>query len=122
MTDQTLEAFRNSRNRWNMQILDNGVAVNITGGTLILTAKYYPKDADSAAVFQLKSSVSGEIEITSAVDGEFRVTLADSKTSGLENYRTSLYWDLKYIDSSGNPDIVAFGEFLILPNITNSTS
>jgi hypothetical protein len=121
MLDQTLEAYRNSRSRWDMQILDNGVAVNITGGTIILTAKYDPKDADPG-VFQLKSSVSGEITVTNASLGQFTTTLAASKTSSLPNYRTALTWDLKYIDSSGNPDIVGGGAFIILPNITDATS
>lgn len=122
MTEQVLEAYRNARNRWDMQILDNGVGVDITGDTVILTAKWDPTDADSAAAFQLKSSVSGEITVTSASTGAFTTTLSASKTTALSKHRHTLKYDVRLIDNNGNQDIVSWGDFIVYPNITDSDS
>lgn len=99
-------------------ILD-GNPVDITGWSLVMTAKWDIRDPDSAAVFQ--RTIGNGITVTSAVDGEFTVTIASSNTSGLPLHRTVLPFDIQATDGSGNKYTILYGNLVIDPDVTSVT-
>jgi hypothetical protein len=99
-------------------ILD-GNPVDITGWSLVMTAKWDIRDADSAAVFQ--RTIGSGIAVTSAVNGEFTVTIASSNTSSLPLHRTVLPFDIQATDTSGNKYTILYGNLVVDPDVTSVT-
>lgn len=101
MAQQNLQMTRNNDYSASFQVLQNGTAVNLTGGTLRMTAKWKYSDLDASAVFQISSPSSG-ITVTDAANGKANFTIARAKTTSLPSHQVNLYYDLQLTDSNSN--------------------
>ena len=120
MTTQNLKMVRGDTKVFTATVTLNGVAVNLTGGTLRLTAKWSPFDADGAAAFQLSSPSDG-IVLTTPTSGIATITITAAKTTGLPNKLSNLFYDLQFTDSASKPYTVSYGRILLLPEISITT-
>jgi hypothetical protein len=91
-----------------------GVALNLTGASITMTAKWSLKD--SSSVFQLTES-SG-ITITDAAAGAITVVIPPSATTGLPDVETVLKYDIEVVTSGSSVYTVARGELIIFPDAT----
>lgn len=116
-----LQMVRASTESFNFQIRDKstGDPTNLTGGTLVFTAKWNFTDSDAAAVFQLSTPASG-ITIISAVNGTANVTIPDTATAALPYDVVYLDYDMKFTDGSGFPWTVMRGTLKVSPNVTRT--
>jgi hypothetical protein len=99
-----------------------GIALPLTDAKLWLTIKEDSSLADSAAKMQYDSETPGgapNIEITSAVDGEFTVHFRSSDTAGLEGIWP---YDIKArLGSTGAAILrISRGEIEFLSNLTRA--
>lgn len=92
----------------------DGTFFDLTGYTLTMTCKWNPRDASN--IFQLTSPSSG-ISITSAVDGEFTVTISSASTSSLPNRTLYLPFDISATNGSVTKTLTR-GTLTIVPDIT----
>lgn len=121
-SNTNLTMIRGNTESFNIQIQLNGTPVNITGGTLRLTAKWKITDSDGAAVFTVFSPSSG-ITITNAANGQASIIIARSLTNinAIPYRRVDLPYDLEYTDSNGNVYTVLYGLLTILPNVSQTS-
>lgn len=115
-----LKMVRGDTYKFDAVIILNGVAVNLTGGTIRMTAKWAHSELDAAAVFQLSSPSSG-IVITSASEGKISVTITSSQTSTLPAKKVELPYDIQYVDSTANVYTVLYGTLTVVPDVTLAT-
>lgn len=99
-------------------ITQNGSPVNITGGTLKLTAKWDVTDTEGNAVFKCDSNTPDGIVLTSPTLGVATITISSAKTSSLPSHNVNLFYDIQYTDSSGNVSTVMLGKALIKVDVT----
>ena len=96
-------------------VTNGASAVNLTGGTLDLTARWsYGGDT----VFSCSSPSDG-IVVTDAAAGEFTVTISAIKTTGLpiqEGY-LSLPYEVILTDASNNVYSLLYGKLVVKPNV-----
>lgn len=112
-----LKMVRGDTYQFDATIMLDGVPVDLTGGTVRMTAKWAVSQADNAAVFQLSSATSG-ITITDAVNGEISVTITPSNTSSLPAKKVELPYDIQFVDSTSNVFTVLYGTLTIVPDVT----
>lgn len=112
-----LKMVRGDTYTFSASIILNGDPVDLTGGTVRMTAKWSASDADNAALFQLSSPASG-IVITSAVDGDITVTVASALTTSLPAKKVELPYDIQFVDAGGSVFTVLYGTLTIVPDIT----
>ena len=98
-----------------------GAAVDITGGTLWMTAKRAVTDDDASAVFQLDNAALGGIEFVSAVGGTYRVTVPPDATAELSGHVVLVY-DVQLEDVDENVYTVARGNLTVVPDVTITTN
>ena len=98
----------------------NGAAINLTGGTLRMMAKYSTYDDDASAVFNLSSPSSG-IVVTDAPNGKATVTISPANTVSLPEHRVDLAYEIRLTESGGAVDSLTFGTLTVLPNVVNTT-
>ncbi len=98
-----------------IQESDN-LALDLTGCTLTLTAKFNQSDPDDEAVFILASPSNG-IVITDATGGLYTVTIPKEATTEVPKIKTILYFDILYTLGDLAFTILR-GQFVVLPNIT----
>jgi hypothetical protein len=103
-----------------LAVTQAGVAFNLTGCTLRMTAKYNVTDLDSAAVFSLTSPSTG-IAITNAAAGLATVSIPPSGTSTLPGAQIPLFYDIQVTDSSSDVYTVASGTLYVQPDISITT-
>jgi hypothetical protein len=99
-------------------IILNGAAVDLTGGTVRMTAKWSVSNADNAAVFQLTSVGSDGITITDAAAGEIRVTISSARTTSLPARKVELPYDIQFVNSLGSVFTVLYGTLTVVPDVT----
>jgi hypothetical protein len=116
-----LEIYRARTSKVNILVTQSGVAYNLSGCTLWLTAKFEYGDADSEAVFQLSSPSNG-IEITSAADGEAQATIPYSGFTEVLYQKKVLYFDIQLKTAAGEYYTIAEGTFTVKPNVTRTTT
>lgn len=102
---------------FNVIVMANGVAVNLTGASVFFTAKWKYNDTDADAVFQL-SSPSGGIVLTNPASGALTVTIPSSATLTLPYYQIRLVYDLLVVELSGERHIPLRGMLVISPNVS----
>lgn len=104
-------AFEFARTVYN----SNGTAVDITGDTLTLTAKY--NYGDASPVFTRATGGSG-IVLTTPSSGIYTVTISASNTSGLPPYPVDLVYDIKRTHS-GTVTTILSGIITVLPDVAS---
>lgn len=112
-----LKMVRGDTYQFNATIILDGVPVDLTGGTVRMTAKWAVANADNAAVFQLSSATTG-ITVTDAVNGKISVTIASDKTSSLPAKKVELPYDIQFVDSTSKVFTVLYGTLTIVPDVT----
>jgi hypothetical protein len=112
-----LKMVRGDTFKFNAQIILNGAPVDLTGGTIRMTAKWSTSDEDINAVFQLSSPASG-IVVTSAPTGEIAVTIASALTSPLPPKKVELPYDIQFVNSIGEVFTVLYGTLVIVSDVT----
>lgn len=100
---------------FDIAVIQNGAAFNLTGCTILFTAKYNVKD--SGFVFQ-RSSVTGGVTITNATGGLATVAFTPANTSGLASHIIDLPYDIQVTDGSGNIYTPIRGILRVLPDVT----
>lgn len=124
LSDSNLYIVRGDSKTLNRQAMVNGVAVDITGGTLRMTAKRRYADQDSDAVFT--KTIGNGITITNPAQGLFTVAIvpADTRTvSGLDENNDSevpilLVYDLQLKDVNGSIYTGQRGQLTVLPDVS----
>lgn len=94
----------------------NGTAAeNLTGGVLALKARW---SVNGDEVFSCSSPSDG-ITITSAVNGEFSLTISSSKTTTLpvQDGYLALPYEVTLTTSGGAVYTILYGKLIIKPNI-----
>ena len=112
-----IKMVRGDTYKFDAAIILNGSPVDITGGTVRMTAKWSLANLDAAAVFQLSSATTG-IVITSATAGEIQVTIAAANTSSLPAKKVELPYDIQFVDSIGAVYTVLYGTLTVVPDAT----
>ena len=112
-----IKMVRGDTYKFDAAIILNGAPVDLTGGTVRMTAKWSLANLDASAVFQLSSATTG-IVITSATAGEIQVTIASSNTSSLPSKKVELPYDIQFVDSIGAVYTVLYGTLTVVPDAT----
>ncbi len=115
-----LKMIRGDTFVFDIAVVLNGAAVDITSGLLRMTAKWAVTDADIVAVFQLSSPASG-IVITNATGGLATVTIPPADTVGLPAYTTTLAYDIQLEFSATEIYTVLRGNLIVFPDVTLTT-
>lgn len=97
----------------------NAVPLNLTGGKVTFTAKYYDTDFDQNAVWQLDTALLGGVVITSAVGGKISVTGAPIKSYAFPDGPVNLVFDIQVI-LAGRVTTVEAGTLTVYPDITRA--
>jgi hypothetical protein len=101
----------------------SGNAVDLSGTTLIWTAKRSKFDADADAVLQKKSSDGGVTILTQsgATLGQATITVDAVDTDSLTR-QTFCFWDLEVVDGSGKVRTLATGTLMIQLDYSRAVS
>lgn len=99
----------------------NGEAVDITGCSFRVTAKYSYTEDDAEAVFIKTSNPVDGITILSAPDGSLRTQLAPADTNGLPSHQVDLVYDLQMLDATGNVFTLQRGILTVVPDVSLTT-
>jgi len=117
---RNVEMYRGDTPDIDVTVTKDGVAVNLTGGTLRFSVKWRTQDADVDVIF-VRTSPAGGIVFTDAVNGKARISLAAANTSGLPGRRVDLFYDLQLTDSAGKIFTVLAGMFIVKPDVSVTT-
>lgn len=111
---QNLKMIRRDTYKFRSTITKNGVVVDLTGATLVLSAKWDRRDAGT-----IFTCTSGDgLTITTPTAGIIDVTIAPSKTSGLPAYTVMLPYDIQLTEASGDVSTPQIGILTVIPDIT----
>jgi hypothetical protein len=107
---------------FNIQVVLNGTPVNLTGGTLRMSAKWRVTDPDSAEVFSVYSPSNG-IAFVNATAGTATVTIASDLTNvtAVPFHRIDLPYDIQFTTAAGLRYTVMYGTLTILPNVSETS-
>jgi hypothetical protein len=94
-----------------------GDPYDLTGATLVFTAKSRYTDADEDAIFQ-KTEGDG-ITVVSAAQGLFTVEIEPDDTADVPKVKTVLFWDTQVTDSESKKYTIASGKLIINPDVTD---
>ena len=119
MNNTNLEMTRENTFSFDIAVTENEVPVNLTNGTLRMTAKWAVTDADASAVFQ-KSSPSTGITFLVPASGTANITIVEANTTAIPYHEVDLVYDIKFTDASGNEFTVMRGTLRVLPNVTRT--
>lgn len=114
-----LKLVRGDTYSFQIAVILNGSPVDLSGGTLKLTAKWDVRDTEANAVFTLLSPSLG-IVVTSATGGLATLTISPSQTIGLPDHQVNLPYDIQLTDFQGNIFTVMLGILSIVPDITTA--
>jgi hypothetical protein len=117
-----LKMIRANDYSFNIQVIMNGNAVNLTGGTLRMSCKWRATDPDSAEIFSVTSPSNG-ISFISAASGTATVTIANAltNTNAIPFHRIDPVYDIQFTNSAGQRYTVMYGTLTILPNISETS-
>jgi hypothetical protein len=110
-----LTMVRGDTYSFDIAVLQNGAPFNLTGCTLLFTAKYNVRDASP---FFQRSSVTGGITVTNATGGLATVAFTPSNTTPLALHIYDLPYDIQVTDGSGNIYTPIRGILRVLPDVT----
>lgn len=113
--------FRGNTRRIQMPVMRDGAPLDISGGTLIFTAKYGDRDNDDQAVFQL-TTVPGEgIEVEDPASGVAIATIDRIHTIHLANAKILLRYDWQLEEADGTVTTLEVGTLTVMPTVTLGT-
>lgn len=95
-----------------------GDPYDLSGATLLFTAKNRYTDDDADAVFQ--KSVGDGITVVSAAQGLFTVEIEPDDTADVPKVQTVLFWDTQVVDSESKKYTIASGKLIIKPDVTDA--
>lgn len=81
---------------FDVQVLDDGTAVNLSPYTITMRAKWSYTDSDANAVFALTEDDG--ITVTDPANGKMQCRIAPEKTSSLPLYEVQLVYDIQISD------------------------
>lgn len=112
------QMIRSNTYLFDITVTQNGVAVDLTGGTLTLTVRY-PNNGGVAGgvVFICNSNTPDGITITNASAGQASVTVTAVKTQALPLRKVILVYDLNLLTSLGEIFTVLRGNWIVTPNV-----
>lgn len=119
MADITI--YRGDTVKLNLYVTQGGVAFDLTSVKVWFTAKNAFADVDGSAIFQ-KTTSGGGIVVVAPLSGIAQVTIAPTDTDDLPNNKTSLFYDAQVKDASDNIFTVAYGNLIVLPDVTRATT
>lgn len=107
---------------FDIAVVLNGVPINLTGGTLRMTAKWKVTDPDADEVFSVSTPSNGIFFIDATV-GTATVTIASALTNvtAIPFHKIDLPYDLRFTDSGGVISTVMRGLLTILPNSSRTS-
>lgn len=91
----------------------------LTGAKLKFTVKKRLADADADAVFQLTSNPAVGIVIDTGTSKAV-ITIPKAVTEAVKPGGEPLYYDLRMIDTSGNPHTFVSDKLDVVPNVTRT--
>lgn len=112
--------YRGDTPTFNVAVTWGGEVFPLTGCSMWFTAKYAYADDDADAVFQ--KTIGDGITVTNAGCGEAEITLSSSDTSSLSSSKVMLVYDLQIRNAEGKIYTVAYGNIVVLPDVTRSVS
>lgn len=112
-----LKMVRSDTYAFEIAVILNGAAVDLTGGTLTMTAKWDVVDLDANAVF-VRSTGNGGIAVTNAVGGLATVTIASTNTTALPAHTVNLVYDIQLVNTLGSIYTVLNGILTVVPDVT----
>ena len=116
MVDFTI--FKGDNWKYLLTIKENGVAVPLTGYKFYMTLKSDNNNADADA------DIKKEFDPSDAAAGEVLPELTSEETNALavSSSTTKYFYDIRMKDSSGEDQVLIFGEFIIKQPTTRTTS
>lgn len=115
-----LKMFRGDSKSFVLALPDAaGEPIDLTGGTVWMTAKSAYADDDSVAIFQ---KVTGDgITVLDATHGAVLVELDPEDTEDVDAVRTRLYYDVQVKDADDKITTVLSGRLTVYPDVTVTT-
>ncbi len=115
MASTDIKVYRGDDVTFVVTITDSaGDAVDITDGTLWFTVKKNKSDTDTDASIQKEVTSH-----TTPGSGITAITLSDSDT---DLDAGQYFYDIQFVNSTGDVTTYGVGNFIILQDVTNSTS
>ena len=114
----TLHMFRGDNRTFNLAFTKDGVAQNITGWLIWVTAKTAYTSTDTGNIFQ--KTIGTGVTVVSAVGGTATFDVDDSDTNGFANERVTLICDVQVKDTPGNIVTAALFQLIVDPEVTRS--
>ena len=121
LMNQTLDMVRGDTYEFQANIIRNGSAVNLTGCTVWMTAKWKAEDLDAAAVFSIDSTGS-DVVISDPTNGVVQITIVSAKTRTLPSRVVRLPYDIQYKDTSSKIYTPIRGILVVSPDLTIATT
>ncbi len=114
-----IKMIRRDEYVFDIAVILNGDAVDLSGCTLTMTAKWDVGDLDSDAVFVLSSPSDG-IVITDATGGLATITIPSADTFDLPLHQVNLVYDIQLLTATAKIKTVLNGTLSIIPDVTEA--
>jgi hypothetical protein len=106
--------FRGDTHEFDIIVTRSGVAVDLTGATLWVTARRTDAPAGTYVFQKGNAGALSGITITNALGGQAHCTIAASDTNTLpDTLPLVLYWDCQLKEASGRVSTIAIGSMTI---------
>lgn len=118
MIETDLECFRGDTTEWDILVAKDGIPVDLTGATVVMTAKRgfaYPTPVFQRATGGLGIVIDPDQETN---PGKCTVKLAPTSTSDLAADTTSLRYDVQVTTAGGDHLTVLYGVLTVNPDVT----
>lgn len=89
--------------------------INLTGCTVLFTAKYRPDD--TTAIMSKSSGSSAQLEVTNAAAGLATVKIVAADWAGYSGI-VDLHYDVQVTDASSQPSTVLVGRIKVVQDVT----
>lgn len=116
--DQDICLRRGDYKAWNLTFAKNGSALDISDTDFWITIKENEEDADVDAVLQKKITFPADAD---SLNGIGTLELLKTDTDSLDP-TIRYYYDMQWVNGSGEPITTAAGRVKVLPDITRSTA
>lgn len=121
LMNQTLNMVRGDTFEFQVNVIRNGSAVDLTSCTVWMTAKWKAEDLDAAAIFSIDSTGS-DVVISDPTNGIVQITIVPAKTVSLPGRVVHLAYDVQYKDTSSKIYTPLRGRLVVTPDVTIATS
>lgn len=113
-----LRMVRENTYIFDVNVVINGNAVDVTGATFTYTAKWDFPDDNADAVFTKTSGVGGGITVLDPVTGSLEIQIDPPDTSALPYAQVDLVYDLTMENISSQIFSILRGVLTVVPNVT----